>query len=105
LGPLVQSQTMNWGIRFETGDVTGGQETIPPLGTGESVTFKVGGKLLGFTGDTLLILPTNLTSRRFGRYNTVYSFHTTPKVWISLAAAAGFLAGAFASLCQYLFGL
>jgi hypothetical protein len=100
-----QEQTINWFIRFATGDVTGGQVIIPPLKTGETIDFIVGGKLLGFTGDTLVALPANLTSLKLDPYNTLYSFHTTPKSWLALAFVAAFLAGIFAALGHWLLGL
>lgn len=105
VGPPSQNQTITWFVRFANGQATNGQENIPPMQTGESVSLKVGGKLLGYTGDTLLILPVDLSSLSAEPYHTVYAFHTMPKVWISLAVVAGLLAGIFASLFQILFGL
>jgi hypothetical protein len=102
-GPPAQKQTINWYVKFANNDVTGEQENIPPLQTAESVTLKLEGKLLGFTGDTVLILSTDLTSHSPSRYKTLYTFHTTPKVWLFLAFVAGLLAGAFAAVFQWLF--
>ena len=105
IGSPAQSATITWFIRFVNDQVTGEQVVVPPLQTGDSISLNVGGKFLGYTGDTLLVIPTNLSSSSPEPYRTLYAFHTTPKVWISLAIVAGLLAGLFASLLQYLFRL
>ena len=105
IGPPAQSVTITWFVRFANGQVTPGQVVVPPLQTGGRISLKAGGKFLGYTGDTLLVVPTNFSSASPEPYHTLYSFHTTPKVWISLAIVAGLLAGLFASLLQYLFSL
>ena len=105
IGPPAQSATITWFLRCPNGQVTSGHVVVPPLQIGDSIGFEVGGKFLGYTGDTLLIVPTNLSSTSPDPYRTLYTFHTTPKVWISLAIVAGLLAGLFASLLQYLFRL
>ena len=105
LGPPSQNQTITWFVRFANGQVTYGQETIPPLQTHNSTTLKVGGKFLGYTGDTLLTVHTDVSSTKAVPYHTLYAFHTTPKVWICLAVLAGLFAGLFASLFECLFGL
>ncbi len=104
-GSPAQQQPVNWFVRFATGDFVGGQVSIPPLQTKERVTISVGGKLLGFTGDTLLVLPVDLISSKPLRYETLYTFHTTPRAWVFLAIVAGLLAGLFAALFKWLFSL
>lgn len=105
LEPSAQSQTIKWFVRFATGiDVTWGQEDISSLQIGKPVDFIIGGKFLGFTGDTLIILPTDLVSEP-SHYETVYAFHTTQKSWLTLTFVAAFLAGIFAALGYWLLGL
>ena len=106
LGSPAQSQTLNWFVRFATGDVTGGQLIVPSLQTGETIDFIVGDKFLGFAGDTLIALPAaDLASLKLDPYHTVYSFHTTPKTWFALVVIAALFAGVFAALLQWLLGL
>lgn len=102
-GAPTRGKTIKWYIKFATGTFTGEQELVPALETNESVNLEVGGKLLGFTGDTLLILPTVLDADAPARYETVYAFHTTSKSWVFLAIVAGILAGAFSTLGHWLF--
>jgi len=104
IGPAAESLQLRWFVRFATGDVTGEQLDVPPLLTGENTRFIIGDKFLGFTGDTLIILPSNLIGPP-APYKTLYAFHTTPKTWFALAASAGFLAGLFGALVHWLFGL
>lgn len=105
LASPAQSQTLNWFVRFATGDVTRGQLIVPSLQTGENIDFVIGDKFLGFTGDTLVALPTDLASLKLDDYNTLYSFHTTPKTWFALVVTAALFAGVFATLGQWLLGL
>lgn len=106
IGPPAQSEIiLPWIVRFANNQVTKGQVVLPPLQTGDKLSFELGGKFLGYTGDTLLIVPINLPPAPLEPYLTLYAFHTTPKVWISLAIVAGLLAGLFGSLLQYLFRL
>ena len=97
-----QSQDVRWFVRFATGDITGGQVVVRPLQTSESDNLEVGGKFLGFTGDTLVILPTDLVAPNPTQYHTVYAFHTTNKTWIFLTFVVALLAGAFSTLGQWL---
>ena len=62
-------------------------------------------EIIGYTGDTLITVPTKLYSSDPYPYHALYTFNTTPKVWISLVVVAGLLAGLFASFLQYLFTL
>jgi len=101
-GAPAGNATLTWFIRFSNAQVAGTQVTIPALQTGESIGLVIGDRLLGYTGDTLLVVPTSLSSTSADPYHTLYSFHTTPKVWIPLAITAGLLAGLFASLIQCL---
>ena len=103
-GDPSQEQVINWFVMFDNSTVTGHQ-VIPPLKTGDKASFIIGGNLLGYTGDTLLVLPPNLTSTSPSKFETLYTFHVTPKVWIFLSIAAGLFAGLFAGLIQWLFGL
>jgi len=104
-GLPTQSATITWHIRFANGQVAPAQLVLPPLQTGEKISLKIGGRFLGYTGDTLLTVPENLSSSDSTYYHTLYTFNTTPKAWISLVVVAGLLAGLFASLLQYLFSL
>ena len=97
-----ERKTINWFVKFSSGDFTGGVVSIPPLQKDGSVDLEIGGKLLGFTGDTLLALPVELPSPNLVRYETVYAFHTRPKTWFFLVVVAGILAGIFAALVQLL---
>ncbi len=99
-----QSQRFRWFVRFANSDVTGEEETICPLATGETASFIIGKKFLAFTGDSLITLPADLVSPPPNAYEAVYAFHTTPKTWFALVAAAAFLAGLFAALCHWLLG-
>ncbi len=105
LGPPVKEQTTRWFVKFANGDETYGKWTIPPLQKDETFEFTVSNIFLGFTGDTLLILPRDLTSSRASLYETVYAFHTTPKIWLALAIIAAIFAGVFAGLGHWLLGL
>lgn len=102
--PTQENKEIRWFIKFATGDTTDGVANIPPLQEDSSATLIVGDKLLGFTGDTLLILPVELLDGKPREYETVYAFHTTHKSWVFLAVVAGILAGAFSVLGQWLFG-
>ena len=104
-GPPAQSVTITWFVRFANGQVAPGQVILPPLQTSDKISLEIGGKFLGYTGDTLLVVPKDLSSSSPEPYHTLYTFNTTPKVWISLVIVAGLLAGLFASLLQHLFGL
>lgn len=103
--PQSQQLNLHWFVRFATHDVTGGGIAVPPLEPGKTRSFTIGDKFLGFTGDTLIVLPTNLSSPSPDSYHTVYAFHTTPKTWSALAAITAFLAGSFAALVHWLIGL
>jgi len=105
IGPPAQSVTITWFVRFANAQVTSGQVILPPLQTSGKISLEIGGKFLGYTGDTLITVPTNLSSASSEPYHALYTFHTTPRVWIFLAIVAGLLAGLFASLLQYLFSL
>ena len=82
--------------KFATGDSTGKELIIPPLQTGETANLTVSDIILEFTADTLLVLPRDLVSRLPAAYETVYTFHTTPKVWFTLTLIAAVIAGVFA---------
>lgn len=105
IGPPAQQATITWFIRFTNAQVAPGQAIIPPLQESEKTTLEIGGRFLGYTGDTLLVVPTSLSSTSSEPYHTLYTFHTTPKVWVALAIVAGLLAGLLGSLLQYLFNL
>lgn len=111
LGPPAESLKVLWRMTFVTEVATDGELDIPALGTSESYTFReIGGKFLGYTGDTLLILPMDIGSpvdKQFksGFFRTLYAFHTTPRVWLSLTLIAGVVMGVVAGLIQFLFGL
>lgn len=83
-------------FKFATGDSTGKELTIPPLQTGETADLLISNVVLEFTADTLLVLPRDLVSRLPAAYETIYTFHTTPKVWLTLTLIAAVIAGAFA---------
>jgi len=100
-----QSANLTWHIRFGNGEIAATELTLPPLHTNESITLQIGGRFLGYTGDTLITVPTKLYSSDPYPYHALYTFNTTPKVWISLVVVAGLLAGLFASFLQYLFTL
>ncbi len=107
--PTTQPQ-IYWFVRFATGDTTGGMVDIPDLATNESRDFVVGGRFLGFTGDTLLVLPEHLNQNAPNQnapstYHTLHAFHTTPKTWIFLTVVVALLAGIFATLGQWLIRL
>lgn len=104
-GLPAQTATLTWHIRFANGQIAPAQVTLPPLQTNESITLRIGDRFLGYTGDTLLTIPVKLNSSDSRDYHALYTFNTVPKVWISLVIVAGLLAGLFASLLQYLFGL
>lgn len=104
-GLPAQSATLTWHIRFANGIVAPTQVILKPLQTGETTTLEIGGRFLGYTGDTLLTVPEKLSSSDLEHFHTLYTFNTTPKVWISLVIVAGLLAGLFASLLQHVFGL
>ena len=91
-----------WYIKFANGDTTGSKFTIPTLQEGEKINFKIDKVFLGFTGDTLVYLPSDLISPRPLMYHTVYTFHTTPKSWLALAVSVAILAGIFTALVQWL---
>ena len=100
-----QQLNLHWFVRFATHDATEGEIVVPPLEPGKTREFTIGDKFLGFTGDTLIVLPTDLSSSSPDLYHTVYAFHTTPKTWLALVAAATFLGGLFAAFGHWLFGL
>ena len=100
-----KEQEARWSIRFSNDDNIGGKFTIPNLQEGEKIDFKIGKVFLGFTGDTLVCLPSDLISPMAPNYYTVYTFHTTPKSWLALAVSAAILAGIFAALGHWLLGL
>jgi hypothetical protein len=108
LGAPSQQQMVTWFIKFPNSDYTYGQVSVPPLETGMKVNFQVGNdKFLGFTGDNLLVISStgNLSTTVLTDYQTIYSFNVTPKVWIVLAIIAGFLAGIFTTLGQWLINI
>ena len=99
-----KERAINCIIKYGTGAQTTIKVVLPPLEKGKSMSFEVSGFILGYTGDVLLAIPADLTSDP-AEFETVYSFHTTPKSWIFLAIFAGLLAGAFATLGHWLFTL
>ena len=103
-GRPTHDKSISWFVRFAQGDSAGGNAVIPSLRAGETVNLVLGPVFLGFTGDTLRVLPTVLSSTGPAKYETVYAFHTTHKTWVFLAVSAGVLAGGFAILGQWLFG-
>jgi len=105
LDSTAQSRTIKWFVRFSKGDYMGGQLDVSSLQVGKPVGFVIDGIFLGYTGDTVLVVPTDLTSLKPIYYRTVYSFHTTPKSWLALTFAAASLAGIFAALGHWLLGL
>ena len=82
---------------------------IPPLKKGGKGILTLGGNFLGSTGDTQILLNSNLnilSGNSFpGRFETIYSFHVTPKTRVSLAVLAGAVAGVLTIICQYLIRL
>jgi hypothetical protein len=104
-GDHSKEQAYNWFVLYHNNATLEGHEVIPSMKTGDKASFIIGGNLLGYTGDTLLILPPNLTANSPSQFKTLYTFHVTPKVWVFLSIAAGFLAGLLAGLFQWLFGL
>ncbi len=111
LGPPAESLKVLWRMAFVTAIATYGTLDIPALGTSESYTLReIGGKFLGYTGDTLLVLPIDIglpAAEQFksGLFNTLYAFHTTPRAWFSLTLIAGVVMGVVAGLIQFLFRL
>jgi hypothetical protein len=103
-GPPSQQATLSWFIKFPGGHQTGHQETVPALQTGETHTLRVGHRLLGFTGDTLLVIPTSdLACSSAAQYHALYAFHTTPKTWIFLTLAVAVLSAGLSTLGHWLF--
>ena len=101
------SQKMRWHLRFATGQsITDGEVEIPPLRKGEKHTIRevANDRVLGFTGDNVLTIPSEaLDSTNEKKYETVYSFHVTPRVWVFLTVCTGFLAGVVAAFFGTLF--
>lgn len=92
-----------WWIVFQGGHHTGHFIDIPPLEQGQSITLTVGGRLLGFTGDTLLVIPSQVPeAQKPDPYHTLYCFHSTPKIWIFLTALVGILSAGLATLGNWL---
>ena len=96
VGAPVEEKKIKCYIRFAPGDSTGKELTIPSLEPGETVDMVIGDIILEFIGDTLLVLPRDLVSRLPAAYETIYTFHTTPKVWLTLTLMAAVIAGIFA---------
>jgi hypothetical protein len=107
LDSSAQSQAIRWFVIFANGDFINRELDISSLQLGKSVDFVIDGTFLGYTGDTSLILPSDLSlsSSKPKHYRTVYAFHVTQKSWLALAFVAAFLAGIFAALGHWLLGL
>jgi hypothetical protein len=105
LDSSAQSRAIRWFVIFANGHFINRELDISSLQLGKSVDFVIDGIFLGYTGDTLLVLPPDLTSPKPKSYRTVYSFHTTPKSWLALTFVAALFAGIFAALGYWLLGL
>jgi hypothetical protein len=105
LDSSAQKQTIKWFVKFENKDFIKGKLDVSSLRLGKPVDFVIEGIFLGYTGDTLLVLPPDLTSPKPTKYRTVYAFHTTQKSWLGLTLVAAALAGIFAALGYWLLGL
>ncbi|MCX6011036.1 MAG: hypothetical protein NT134_02055, partial [Chloroflexi bacterium] len=57
----VQRQAIRWFVKFANADIAGGQLDVSSLQIGKPVDFVIEGIFLGYTGDTLLILPSDLS--------------------------------------------
>ena len=105
-----EKQNMKWHLRFATGQsITGGEVELPPLKHGEKHTIYgvAQDNILGFSGDNILTIPAeSLLSINDKLYETLYSFHVTPRVWLFLtlgaAAIAGLAAAGFSALFEHL---
>ncbi|MDD5312215.1 MAG: hypothetical protein PHO26_04185 [Dehalococcoidia bacterium] len=103
IGESTGPQEIYWAIRFSNGDETGGVISVPELQKNKSHSpVMVGGKFLGYTGDTLIILPEIPTKLDFKTYRTLYAFNTTQKTWLALTITAGLIAGTLTALLQWL---
>jgi len=100
--PSTQKRTVYLFTLFSEENYKKEEIQIPSLEVGKSVDIKTEGMFLGYTGDTSLAVPIDLAETYPLNYQTIYSFHTTPKTWIFLALVAGLLAGAFAFLGNWL---
>ncbi|MFC1950166.1 hypothetical protein ACFLWD_00685 [Chloroflexota bacterium] len=93
-------------IVFPNGDTVDFKYLINRLKKGGKDKIVIPSTFLGFTGDTTLIINSSLRVTEKGikphKYLTLYSFHVTPKAWVSLAIMAGLIAGVFTTIWQLL---
>jgi hypothetical protein len=89
----VPSQTLRWFISFEQGARTGDEILVPPMTQGQQQTYIIGGRLLGFGGDT--ILGVDLPS---GEFHTLVSFWTLRGETILYGAILAVLSGIVGAL-------
>lgn len=69
LSNTTPNQQIEWFIKFSNGDTTGHVINIPQMNPGQIYESDAGGRLLGYTGDTVLGVYTNKPV-----YHTLYSF-------------------------------
>jgi hypothetical protein len=95
-----QEQPMRWWLVFANSERTTDKTMIPALKKDERYVIRGIGedRLLGYTGDTVLtICAQGLNVPHTEPYLTLYSFHVTPRAWVSLTAFAGLIAGLVAA--------
>jgi len=69
-------QKFQWFIQFSNGHTTGGDIELPDMKQGDTYTQKIGGMLLGYSGDAILGL--NVPRLLESKYHTLYSFMVLP---------------------------
>jgi len=99
-------QEFVWCLWFSNTDRAYTRATIPPLKEGETSQVTVGDRLLGFTGDVVLIVPSPLrnpdgtVNTSVQKYATLYCMHVVHRAWIAQLIASAVIGSVLTMLIQ-----
>jgi hypothetical protein len=92
-----------YSIQYPSGEKDPPQQlSTLPIKKNEKRVYKLAPLPLIYTGDAFLIVAEILNASKVSEFQTVYSFNTTNRSWFTLAIVTGILAGAFASIGNWL---
>ena len=98
----IEQQNFLYSIQFSNGEIDPPQQLqISHIRANEKRKYKLVPMPLIYTGDSFLVVA-EIINNQTKPYQTVYMFHTTSRTWFGLALLAGFLAGAFATLGNWI---